>query len=1374
MGLLVLLLLAAYPMATNGPSPTSVGGASAGTSGGPSIVVAPAYLPGPGVRALGPLANGTNLTVVVTLASRDPAGLAAEANLVSTPGSPEFRAFLSPSEVADRYGATPAEYAAALAYFEGRHLSVLPSPDRLFLTVRGPASAIGESFSTQFEQFREGGTVVFSHTTPARLPAGIAWAAALGLGNLSGPRPLVGPPEASTPSAPPRPQAGCPTGSPYAPCQIARAYNLSGLLANGTNGTGVRVGVVDVYSSSENASALASDLTAFENDTGTPAGPLQFVYPVPTSRNLNVSTNSVWGLEDALDLEWARGVAPGATLDMTLSPDASTGLYASVDWLVAHHAVDVLSMSWGEPDVGVFNAYSGACTSECNASSDGSYTLLHPVLLAAAAEGIGVFAASGDCGAAWGTSGVSTGYPASDPWVTGVGATTLTLSSGNAYGSETAWSGNASGASSPGCQNQGGSGGGFSPFPRPAWQSAPGVSGTLAQRGVPDVSIHGGSPVEIIYQGQSSGVYGTSASTPMWAGLAAVADQLAGGPIGFLDPTLYAAARSPGASADFHDITVGSNGYPAASGWDPVTGLGSPNAGTLLPLLAAPAWHPSVGGLALLASPRIAGTGANVSFVVNASVGSAGVTLVDLDFGDGNATLAPNGSAHHAYSSDGVYIARAVAFDASGNSTVSWPVLLVVGGGTALQVALTPSTSTPSVGAAVGFTTSVQGGSGPYRYTYLYGDGTYWSNATSPISSRAYATPGAYCAFVVVSDSARPQDGGISNGTALGVGGAPANGCPAFATLSVRASAGYAAADMPGDFPIQVVASGGAPPVTTQLLSDDPYVAACNCAIFRPGETNVGNHTITVYANDSFHDGAIARVNVTVYPSLVATFSASPLLGVAPLTVNVGALAQGGHLPDANRTVWNFGDGTNGTGAALSHTYSTPGFYTVVGRLSDQGHGNGSEAFLLDVLPSGGSSPLAVTAQVLPAELTAAGYPMQFRAFPTGGTAPYTVRWSLGQNDSAFGPAVTQTYTRSGCLALSTCPLTVGLHVTDATGAQVNASIVLGSLFALRWSGLTLTETLSGSQGVTPWTLSGNAQTEGVRGATVNWTWGDGNYSVGARASHTYLLPGNYTVTETAVTTYGDLLVRTHAVVVTGQALQAPTVSGGPVRSWGIAPATIDFSVQGAGGQGAPYFYNWTFGDGTNGSGSFVAHTYPSPGLFLANVTVLDRVGASTTVQYRVDIYNVTRVAISATALLDANATHLLAAISIQPECSGRSVPSCAPAEVTLDAFWTNASGAPPVANQSLPPISFGASGWANVSFPLPPDPAAYALALSAGGANYTGVAFVPIPALPHGGGGPPPRASTSPLPFLVAGILAGAVVAVVAHVLERRRRGLG
>ncbi|HUZ34856.1 MAG TPA: S53 family peptidase [Streptosporangiaceae bacterium] len=237
---------------------------------------------------------------------------------------------------------------------------------------------------------------------------------------------------------------------------------------------------------------------------------------------------------------------------------------------------------------------------------------LNSALQAAAAHHVTVIAASGDIGAAGepchvieGLTGGSfppvkeVSLPASDPLVLAAGGTSLTAShTTGAYIGETAWG---LPYGTPGTQFQG-SGGGFSRiFTRPAYQD--GIPSIGPWRGVPDVaadaSAHQGMAVVIsgdggTYMIRNSG--GTSTSAPIWAGLIALADQYAGRSLGFVNPALYRIARTALYHQAFHDITTGTNtvsfppkqitGYRAAPGWDPVTGLGSPNAQVLVPLLA--------------------------------------------------------------------------------------------------------------------------------------------------------------------------------------------------------------------------------------------------------------------------------------------------------------------------------------------------------------------------------------------------------------------------------------------------------------------------------------------------------------------------------------------------------------------------------------------------------------------------------------------------------------------------------------------------------------------------------------------------------------------------------------------------------------------
>ncbi|HEV2449270.1 MAG TPA: protease pro-enzyme activation domain-containing protein, partial [Thermoplasmata archaeon] len=510
---LLLSALPAMPFAS--PLPSSHAGPSA-----PAELVVPAFSPAPGVRAIGALPPGEVLRVAVSLVPSGGAGLSTFATEVSTPGTSSYGHFLSPDGLATTFGASQRAVAGAAGYFESYGLSVTASPDRLFLSVSGPAGSVASAFHTQFERYRAGGATFFAHPSPASLPAIAPWYGVLGLGNLTEIRPL-------TPALSYGPASGGCTGNsggyPISPCGMAAAYGYAGLWAQGKNGSGTRIGVVDVFDSSENTASLSSDLASFTKNFGLETPQVSFAYPTESEANLNHTGPDGWSVEDALDLQWVHGAAPGAAITDALAPNNDPGLYGAVDSLVASHAVDEISLSWGEPDVGKFNLFSTPCPFECNASSDGSYAMLHPVLEAAAAEGIGVFVASGDCGASDGTSGLSTDYPSSDPFATGVGGTVLTPNSDGTYSSESAWSGNSSGGSSPGCANQGGSGGGYSEFPRPAWQAGTGVPANPATRGVPDVSIDAATGAALFYQGVEASASGTSLGAPLWTGIAAIA-----------------------------------------------------------------------------------------------------------------------------------------------------------------------------------------------------------------------------------------------------------------------------------------------------------------------------------------------------------------------------------------------------------------------------------------------------------------------------------------------------------------------------------------------------------------------------------------------------------------------------------------------------------------------------------------------------------------------------------------------------------------------------------------------------------------------------------------------------------------------------------
>jgi PKD repeat protein len=1232
-GLAVLLLASslAIPLGLPGvghssPSiPVAVPpGVSAPPGAGP-IEVAPGYSPSGGVREVGPVPNATRFDLAVGLAPRNLAGLDAYLTAAYTPGSVAYHRFLSAGDLAEGYGPSDSAVAQATNYFSADGLSVSVSPDHLLLTVQGPASAVSTAFGTSFEEFsRPAGGWFVSHPDPAELPAGVPWSGVLGLGNST---PLVPAALEATPTPLSGPAASCgPSEDGFAPCQLARAYNFSGLLSEGNDGAGTTIGVVDTYDGTESQNQLTADLADFTTTFDLAPPSVHYEYPVPTTQDLN-ATSTGWGLEEALDLEWTHAVAPGAAIDMTFAPNSGAGLYEAVDYLVAHQSVNVISLSWGEPDTGIYNAYEGPCPSACNASSDGSYALLSPVLTFAAAEGISVFAATGDCGAADGTSGLATNFPASDPFVTAVGGTTLTVNTTGTWLRETGWSGNASGARAPGCENQGGSGGGFSPFPRPYWQSGPGVPGGDTARATPDVSAVAAPGVAIVHDGAAESVDGTSVATPVWAGITALADQYAGSDLGFLNPTLYSILRGPDYSADFHDITVGNNTYSAGVGWDAVTGIGTPIVSGLVNDLAlGPAPSSSLAST-LNASTTSGPAPLRVSFYANVTGGSGTYPLRGVYFGNGNASSGSGDVVNYTYTVPGVYPAQSYAADGSGNLTASGPLAIVVGGGGALGAGLHVSNGAPAVDATVTLDATATGGTGPYSYLYWFGDGTYqnWTPAASV--GHSYGAAGSFCALVVVRDSGRPINGGTSLPVPVAVGGAPTPTCPSGGgPFSVTAAPSGATRDAPADFPALFHVDGGAGTISEQYVSTDPYVAACECTIFR----SAGTYLVRDYVNDSAGGQLVAETNVTVDPSLTATFAASPLYGRAPLTVDFAATASGGDGAAASGTRWEFGNGNSTTGSGADQTYRTPGSYWATAALGDRGDGNASEAFLVDVGPAVPTGSPYVTATVAPVANVSSGQTVEFEARAQGanGTAAAAgYSWNLGEGSAAYSADANRTFEApaSGAAGYAEQGNVTFRLASDAE--NVTVPFDFGSFFAVEASGfvprtnaLTFSDLGGPDAGAPPVNWSGAATAYGVGSTDLSWTFGDGSVANGTPIATTYSAPGRYTVTLWANDSWGDQAIDSFGVAVGTGGISPLVLDAGPSTESGTAPLTVAFHAVASGGAGGPYSYRWQFGDGVSATEANVSHTYETSATFTANLTVTDVDGDRASRSYSIDV----------------------------------------------------------------------------------------------------------------------------------------------------------
>ena len=382
------------------------------------------------------------------------------------------------------------------------------------------------------------------------------------------------------------------TGGCFSPEQVQTFYDLNPLYAKGYDGKGMTIVILDSFGSP----TIKQDLQTFDKVFGLPDPPsLAIDYPLgQVTVDPSNSDQVGWEGETTLDVEWAHAIAPGANIVLLVSPVSETeGVQGFPEFeKLSVYAMDnklgqVFSMSFGatEPTL-----KGDACKENLGTGEALLKQYDQTVFQRAVTEHITMFASSGDDGATDATctppatyNFQTVGWPASDPLVTAVGGTKLSLKDkAGHYGSESVWN-----------EFGGSSGGGVSQlYAAPDWQkNLPNQGELQGKRGLPDVSW--GAAVNFAfyhsYPGDGSGwsaIGGTSASSPQWAGLIAVADQMAGKPLGFLNPTLYQLAGK-----GFHDITSGDNtmegvqGFPATTGWDLATGWGTPDAAVLVPLL---------------------------------------------------------------------------------------------------------------------------------------------------------------------------------------------------------------------------------------------------------------------------------------------------------------------------------------------------------------------------------------------------------------------------------------------------------------------------------------------------------------------------------------------------------------------------------------------------------------------------------------------------------------------------------------------------------------------------------------------------------------------------------------------------------------------
>jgi subtilase family serine protease len=574
----------------------------------------------------------TDVGFRVYLGWTDPVAAEALARAVSDPHSATYGKFLTPNQFRSRFSPAASDVAKVQNWLRSQGFSVVYSPqNNHYVSAEGSVSQLAAAFGAQFALYNVHGQTVRSPAGDVSIPSALAGVikAVIGLDesyqfvethHTAGEQ---APPTAGFRNALPLPTYWAePPLSPYAfpagfqaitrtapwavkgytPDQIKSAYGISGF-----DGSGQTVAIIDAYASP----TILDDVNQWSTNRGlptmTPAQLVQVVPPGVYKRPQNPRQDPQgWYGEETLDVEAVHGMAPGAKIVYVGAPNSYQDLDAAMNHVVDQHLAQIVTNSYGFPT---------------ELLPPGYILPLEDTLIQAAIEGIGVYFSSGDSGDETVNFGFAvTDWPASSPWVTAVGGTSLAIGKLGTRVLETGW-----GTSNYNCNTTTlactrtvwdyGAGGGVSVvFNEPWYQQSAGL--TLTGRGVPDVAALADPQMGLLIgqtqtfpEGVSYDEYrigGTSVASPIFAGLMALADQAAGHAHGFANPVLYhnpgafydvvsvktAVARrnfvngvdSSGGKVDrlrtFDDYS-GSPTQHTAVGWDNVTGLGTPGSAFL-------------------------------------------------------------------------------------------------------------------------------------------------------------------------------------------------------------------------------------------------------------------------------------------------------------------------------------------------------------------------------------------------------------------------------------------------------------------------------------------------------------------------------------------------------------------------------------------------------------------------------------------------------------------------------------------------------------------------------------------------------------------------------------------------------------------------
>jgi kumamolisin len=724
-------------------------------------------------KAVGRLPQTQTLQLDLVLQLRDEAGLKSFLRDLYNPASPSYRKYLTPQEFTARFGPTQADYDAVVHYAQTHGLQVVGGTrDGMEVQAKGPVSAIESAFHVTLRTYQhptENRTYYSPDKEPTVDLSFSLWHIS-GLDNYSLPHPLYEKKSDYAKKHGIQPEAvvtHATTGS--GPSASFLGSDMRAAYYGGTalTGAGQNLGLFE-YSGTD----LADLTTYFTNVGQTNNVPVTLLSTDGTSTSCvdSSSGGSCDDTEQTLDMTQAIGMAPGLASLVVYVGATDTAIISA---MTTHNPLPTtIGCSWG---------WTPADTST-----------LDPYFERMSAQGQNFFAASGDS-STWSSSNEA--WPADDANVVSVGGTDLvTNGAGGAWASETAWTD---------------SGGGISPdsVAIPSWQQLAGVinssnNGSTTLRNGPDVSANADFSFYVCADQTTctANQYGgTSFAAPMWAGYIALVNQQLvqnGQPtIGFINPTIYAQNVTSSYATGFHDVTSGTSGsYSAVTGYDLVTGWGSPNGtGLINALTQTTSTSPS---FSISASP-------SAISVLQGNSGSATITTAALSGFNSAVALTASGQPAGVTAT---FSPASIAAPGSGSSTLTLAVASTTAAGTyALTVTGTGGGITQTAIVSLTVTTATTAGA--------------FTISVSPTSGYLLRGQSGYAVVTTA------VSGGFNSAIALSATGVPSGVTGTYSPASI-ATPGSGTSDFTltvsrkaktGTYPITIAGAGGGTTQSTTL-----------------------------------------------------------------------------------------------------------------------------------------------------------------------------------------------------------------------------------------------------------------------------------------------------------------------------------------------------------------------------------------------------------------------------------------------------------------------------------------------------------------------------------------------------------------------------